>query len=106
MALVFICLLSTVALVGAALAGLLVDQRRVAAAADLAALAGAGAVQEGREACSAAGVVATRNGAAMTNCQLVGANLTVEVAKRASTVFGRTITLRAAARAGPDGGWS
>jgi secretion/DNA translocation related TadE-like protein len=101
-----VAMLCAVALIGAALAGLLVGQRRAAAAADLAALAGASALQEGQEGCPEAASVAAKNGATLTECHLAGANLTVEVTKTVSSVFGRNVSLRSSARAGPGEGSS
>src|SRR5690242_21875494 len=54
--------LLTVSVLVAALGGVVADQRRVEAAADLAALAGAGAAQAGRDGCAAAQRTAARNG--------------------------------------------
>jgi secretion/DNA translocation related TadE-like protein len=103
---VLVVMVCTVGLMGAAMSGLLVGQRRVAAAADLAALAGAGAVQQGHEGCREAASVAALNGATLTHCQVAGADVAVEVTKTVPTVFGRNVSLRSSARAGPGEGWS
>jgi len=100
-AVVLVTLLGVAALVGSVLAGLLVAQRRAASAADLAALAGAGAVQRGAAGCAAAAAVAARNGAHLVGCRLDGQDVTVRVARAARLAFGRTVTVSSAARAGP-----
>lgn len=78
-----------------------VARHRVETAADLAALAGAGVVLDGRErACSAAGSVAELNGAVLTACDTSGADvqIIVEVTVRIGPLV-RTASGRA--RAGP-----
>lgn len=79
---------------------LLVDQRKVAAAADLAALAGAVAVQHQRPGCEEARSVAARNGATLRTCTVDGETIRVE-AVRPSTLLRHEVRLRATARAGP-----
>lgn len=101
LATILIALLATVALACSVLGGLLVGQRKVAAAADLAALAGAGAVQQQGQGCSAAQTVAAENGGTLSGCQVSGEVLTVEVTRRVDTLFGRTLDLTSRARAGP-----
>ena len=90
-------------LAGAALGRLLVDQRRTASAADLAALAGAGALQRGADACTAARASAGRNGAELTSCTVSGEQVLVTAAIRTELLgrLDRTVTLQATARAGP-----
>ncbi len=60
--------LALVAVLGIGVAGLFSAHRRVAAAADLAALAGAVAQQRGEEPCAAAARIATANGADLIAC--------------------------------------
>jgi secretion/DNA translocation related TadE-like protein len=96
-------LLAMVAMLVAALGGVVADQRRVASAADLAALAAAAAVQAGADACAAAGSVAHRNGASVRACHVTGDVVTVEVARTARLVLGRSVHVSAHARAGPVG---
>jgi secretion/DNA translocation related TadE-like protein len=79
---------------------LLVDQRRVEAAADLAALAGAVAVQHHRDACPAAAEVAGRNGAELVSCTVAGDRVRV-VTGVDTPILVRTVPLRGAAHAGP-----
>ena len=94
-------LLATVAMLVGGLGGVVADQRRVESAADLAALAAAGAAQAGEEACAAARSSAGRNGARLVSCALAGQEVTVRVQRRTVRVLGRRFTLVAQARAGP-----
>lgn len=103
-------LLLVLTLVGGVLGRLLVDQRRVSAAADLAALAGAGAMQVHHDACAAAGRTARSNGAALTSCTVSGEQVAV-TASLTSTgmaglfgLLGRTVAVEADALAGPVDG--
>ena len=96
---VLVCTLSAV--VGGRL---LSDQRRAAAAADLAALAGAAAVQRGSDGCSAAEHVAAANGAVLTECRARGDEVRVAVRTDSVRFLGRQARPRAEARAGPVGG--
>ncbi|MGY1843204.1 Rv3654c family TadE-like protein [Modestobacter sp. SYSU DS0875] len=86
-------------LVGAAV----VARHRATAAADLAALAAAGAAVQGDPAaCTVAGGVAAANGAAVTSCT-VGAGAVVEVHVRVPVRLGPlgVVDARGRARAGP-----
>jgi secretion/DNA translocation related TadE-like protein len=85
----------------AALGGVVADQRRVASAADLAALAGAGALQEAADPCAAARSTAARNGARLGSCAVDGEVVTVRVLREAGPVLGRTLEVSSRARAGP-----
>lgn len=88
--------------VGATMLGrVLVEQRRVAAAADFAALAGAVAMQEQGEACAAAAETAGANGAELAACQVMGDRVKVTAAGPALTLLGRVIVVTAEAQAGP-----
>jgi secretion/DNA translocation related TadE-like protein len=78
-----------------------VDQRRVEAAADLGALAGAGALQRGEPACAAAATVVERNGARLTGCVPVGQDVTVRVARPARRFLGLSWAVTSVGRAGP-----
>ncbi|MDH2412584.1 Rv3654c family TadE-like protein [Nocardioides sp. CER19] len=96
--------LGVVLLLGAALgvAGAMVaDHRTAQAAADLAALAGASALADGRDGCGAAGRVATDNGAALSACRREGADLRVRVIVAGPRWLGSHGDLEAEARAGP-----
>ena len=82
---------------------LLTDHRRAAAAADLAALAGAAAVQRGASGCPAAEQVADANGAVVTACSVDGQVVRVAVRTDSVRFLGRLARPRAEARAGPVG---
>ena len=68
------------AVLAGGLGRLLVDQRRASAAADLAALAGAGAQQLGQDACAAAAATARRNRAELRACTVFGDEVRVRAA--------------------------
>jgi secretion/DNA translocation related TadE-like protein len=86
----------------AVLAGrLLSDQRRAAAAADLAALAGAAAVQRGLDGCPPAQRVAAANGAVLTACRVEGQEVRLTVRTESVRLLGGLLRPRAEARAGP-----
>jgi secretion/DNA translocation related TadE-like protein len=76
--------------------------RRAQAAADLAALAGATARQQGEDPCAAAARVATDNGAGLAGCRLDGADVVVSVAMDGPRHLGHGWRLRGEARAGPS----
>ncbi|HET6625039.1 MAG TPA: Rv3654c family TadE-like protein [Nocardioidaceae bacterium] len=100
----FVGLLTTVGIVAAAVASLFVGHRQVAAAADLAALAGASALQQQGSACAAAGGIARRNGTTLVSCQVRGDVVSIRVATQVPSLFRTSIELRARARAGPVAG--
>ena len=93
--------LGVTALLVAVLGGVLADQRRVESAADLAALAGAAAHQDGRDACEAAAHAAARNRASVERCSVDGDVVTLTVGRLTHRVVGRRLALHARARAGP-----
>ena len=68
-------------------------------AADLAALAGAGRVQEGESACDAANEVAARNHATLTSCAQRGQEVLVRVMVASTSML--PVEMSARARAGP-----
>jgi secretion/DNA translocation related TadE-like protein len=84
---------------------MVVERRRAAAGADLAALAGAVELQHGREACPAAHESADRNGVELTSCRVEGDRVRVSTANTVR-LLGRDLRVRAHAHAGPvgDGG--
>lgn len=100
---VVIGLLVTVALVGGTIAALLVGQRRAASGADLAALAGASALQQGRSGCAEAFTLAEANRVRLVRCVASADVVTVEVSTEVASALGSTWTLRVRARAGPVG---
>ena len=82
-------------------AGAIVAQRQAATAADLAALAGAAALQDGGDGCAEAAAVTVRNDAEVVACLVSGAELRVTVRTETAALFGRSLTVSARARAGP-----
>lgn len=101
-AMVFIGLLTTLALLAVAIAGLFVGHRKAAAAAaDVAALAGAAALQHGRAGCEAAGRISAANQVELVSCETNGAVVDVEVAMDVHSAFGAIFPATAEARAGP-----
>jgi len=101
----FVGVLALVTVVLAFQGGVLVAQRRVQAAADLAALAGAAALQRGEDGCAAASAVAGRNGARLSGCEVsgtAGRDVVVTVERDGPAVLGRSVTVEASARAGPE----
>ena len=102
LAVVLVGALSVAAVLVAAVGAVVADQRRVASAADLAALAGAAAVQSGRDGCASAGAVAHRNAARLASCVVTGQVVLVRThAADTAPLLGRRLTVRSAARAGP-----
>ena len=103
LATVMIGVLASVSVVIAALGGAVVDQRRVASAADLSALAAASALESGADACAAASAVARRNGARLERCRRSGEVVRVKLVRAPSPVLGMVVQVSAQARAGPVG---
>lgn len=96
--------LGVLLLVGAALgvvAAMVVAHRTAQSAADLAALAGARSLAEGRDACAAAVDLAAANGAEVTGCAVSGREVRVTVEVAGPRWLGQTGDLTAQARAGP-----
>jgi secretion/DNA translocation related TadE-like protein len=77
-----------------------VAQRRAAAAADLAALAGAVAVQHGQDACPAAVRMARLDRASLRSCRVVGEQVRV-VGSVSVVLVGHRVVVQARAHAGP-----
>ena len=99
-----VAFLGVLVLVGAALGvvGAMVHAHRVAqSAADLAALAGAEAVGDGGDACSAAAGIAAANGADLTVCEVAARDVRVQVTVVGPHWLGQEHDLVAEARAGP-----
>lgn len=74
--------------------------RSAQAAADLAALAAAGALQDGDDPCASAADIAGENRADLRDCRVDGWNVSVVVVSEARLPVGR-VELPARARAGP-----
>jgi secretion/DNA translocation related TadE-like protein len=100
LAVAMIGLLVTVTVATSGAVGLVAGHRRAQAAADLAALAGAAALQDGGDACSRAGTVAERNGASLRRCRVEEWNVSLVVASSVH-LPGGSIDLRARSHAGP-----
>ncbi len=105
---VMVGVLTTMALAGVVIGGLVVGQRRASSAADLAALAGAetlrtggGSAVAGAAACGAARQVAAVNGARLRSCRAGGAEVELEVVVEVRSAWGRTWAVAGRARAGP-----
>ena len=94
-------LLCFVAVALAGVAGLVRSQRSAQSAADLTALAAAGALAVGDDACDSAATVAEANGAALTSCAVRGRRARVVVEVRGPPWPGRRVVVAAEARAGP-----
>lgn len=75
--------------------------RRAQAGADLAALAGAVALQRGDDACAAAGQVAGSNTAEVTSCVVEGEDVVLEVRVASPEFLGHDFEIHGRARAGP-----
>jgi secretion/DNA translocation related TadE-like protein len=86
----------------AALAAVAVARQQAASAADLSALAAAGAVLQGPEAaCDRAGTLAAEVGAVLSSCSVDGDRVAVVAQVRPSGPLGRLGTASARAAAGP-----
>jgi secretion/DNA translocation related TadE-like protein len=91
-------------LVGAGLAvvtAMVAAHRSAQSAADLAALAGAGGVAQGRDGCRSASAVAAANRARLVGCDVAGRVVSVRVEVRGPHWLGQTADLEAESRAGP-----
>ena len=91
-------------MLGAALGvvgAMVVAHRRAQASADLAALAGATAATQGRDACQAARDVARLNDGTVIACEVDGGTVTVEVRVPGPRWLGQQSDLDARSRAGP-----
>jgi secretion/DNA translocation related TadE-like protein len=93
-------LLVTVTVATSGAVGVVAGHRRAQSAADLAALAGAAALQDGAEACRRAGVIAGRNGTRLRRCEVHGWDVSV-VVSRSVRLPGAPMELSARGRAGP-----
>lgn len=96
-------LLVTVTVATGGVVGVVATHRRAQSAADLSALAGAAALQDGGDPCQRATVIARRNDAELQECQVQGWDVIVEVAST-MRLPGGSMDLAARGRAGPVGG--
>lgn len=92
--------LVTVTVAATGVVGVVAAHRRAQSAADLAALAGAAALQDGGDACRQAGFVATRNGATLRQCEVDDWTVAV-VVSRELRLPSSSMELAARGRAGP-----
>ena len=97
-------LLVTVTVAAAGVVGIVAAHRIAQSAADLAALAGASALQDGGDACQQAATVAQRNRAHLDGCEVDGWNVSVVVSADTARLPGGALDLRARGRAGPVAG--
>jgi len=96
--------LGMLVLLGAALGvvgAMIADHRRAQGAADLAALAGATALQRGGGGCAEAERVAVANAATLTTCRVEGRDVVVTVRTVGPHWLGQSADLEGQARAGP-----
>jgi secretion/DNA translocation related TadE-like protein len=93
-------LLVTVTVGTSGAVGVVASHRRAQSAADLAALAGASALQDGGDPCGRAAVIARRNGAELRQCQTRDWQVAV-VVSRDVRLPGSAFALEARGRAGP-----
>jgi len=94
-------LIALLAVLLSVIGGAAVVSRRARSAADLAALAGAAALQHGRDPCEAADRSAELNDVTVMGCDVEGQSVSVQVSRLAPSMFGRDVVVRARARAGP-----
>ncbi len=97
---VLVGVLLLAALAAAGVVAVVAAHRTAQAGADLAALAGAAALQDGGDACGVAAEIARRNRTALQECRVNEWEVVVVVAGEAR-VWGGRAALRAKARAGP-----
>ncbi len=103
--LLVIAMAGVLVLIGCALGvvqALVVAHRGAQAAADLAALAGAGAAARGEAPCAAAEAVADANGSDLVECGVAAGTVTVLVRVTGPHWLGQDADLEARARAGPS----
>lgn len=105
LAAVLVAALAATSVLALGAGAVLVDHRRAQAAADLAALAGAAAAQEGADACAAADGLARANGAVLETCEVSAQTVLVEVVvdTRFVELVGEVVGRARAGPAGPPG---
>ena len=103
LALTMAALVAVLAVLGGAGGSVLLTHRRAAAAADLAALAGAGALQGGEAACPAAVALAVANGTRVLRCVVDEDEVVVRVGREVRLPWRSSHSVTADARAGPVG---
>jgi secretion/DNA translocation related TadE-like protein len=93
-------LLVTVTVAVSGVVGVVAAHRRAQSAADLSALAGAAALQDGGDPCQRARSIARRNGAELSSCAVDGWEVSVGVTTSVR-LPGNSMELPARSRAGP-----
>lgn len=93
--------LVTVAIAAGGVVGVIASHRTAQSAADLAALAGAAALQDGGDACQQAAVIARRNQARLLTCRVQQWNVAVVVVANTARLPGGALDLQARGHAGP-----
>lgn len=101
LAMAFASVLLLLGLAGVWVGAVVAKHRSAQAAADLAALAGAQAAQEGTVPCRAAAQSAVANAARVTQCSVVGMDVWVTVRVEAPGLLGRAPSVTGRAHAGP-----
>ena len=101
LALAMLGVLVMVTLATGGVVGVVAAHRAAQTAADLAALAGAAALQDGGEACQQAALVARRNHARVRECRVEDWNVAVVVVANTARLPGGVLDLEARGRAGP-----
>ena len=99
-----VAMMGVVLFVATAVAGvvaIVAGHRTAQSAADLTALAGAAALQDGADPCRRARAIAARNRASLTSCEVEGWNVSVSVVTRSRPLLGQELELVARGRAGP-----
>ena len=94
-------LLVAVTMIAGGVVGLVASHRTAQAAADLASLAGATALQDGGDACGQASMIARRNRTELRSCRVDGWEVAVVVVARTAPLPGGGFSLEARGRAGP-----
>ena len=103
LALAMLGVLVTVTVAAGGVVGVIGSHRAAQSAADLAALAGAAALQDGGDACQQATLVARRNHARVRECRVQEWNVAVVVVANTARLPGGVLDLEAEGRAGPVG---
>lgn len=96
-----VAIIGVVALVLAHVGAALVERREAQSAADLAAVAGAAALQRGEDGCARAAAIAGRNEAELVGCAVSGSRITVRVRGHVEVPVLGELPVTARARAGP-----
>lgn len=96
-----VAIIGVVTLVLAHVGAALVERRQAQSAADLAALAGAAALQHGQDGCARAAAIAGRNEADLAGCAVSGWRITLRVRRHLELPVLGVVPVTARARAGP-----